>query len=98
MRDVLLREGVWELLLPWTSPGKPNALSFYDDKAEAPNWLVAAAELGVVLVVGRTKPGGDGALGGPTIGGPSPVPAARPVIAVAGAVDVGAAPGLRLRP
>jgi hypothetical protein len=93
MRAFLELEGVWDLLLPWTLPGKPDAQLFYDDRAEPPDWLVAAAELGVTLVHADARAASP-------VGG---TPGGRPAIAGAGPAAVSPQPpdpagGLRLRP
>jgi hypothetical protein len=49
MRAFLEAEGIWQLVTPWTLPGKPFADIIADDKAEAPDWGRLAAELGVHL-------------------------------------------------
>lgn len=72
MRGFLEREGVYGLVMVWAAPGKPLADRYYDDRAERPDWLAAAAELGVTLghADGRTAP----QMGQPP-GGPAPAAA-----------------------
>ena len=57
MRAFLEIEGVWGLVTPWTSPGKPFADVYADDKAETPDWYRLAGELGVRLA--HAYPVGD---------------------------------------
>lgn len=50
MRAFLEVEGVWTLMTPWELPGKPLADIYADDKADLPDWLRLAGELGVHLL------------------------------------------------
>lgn len=50
MRAFLEDEGVWSLMTPWTSPGKPIADMMVDDLGESPDWIRLAGELGLSLI------------------------------------------------
>lgn len=108
MRAFLEAEGVWGLLTPWTSPGKPIADLYADDLAERPDWLALAGELGLALqhaqqggdrpvVTQGVAPPGDGAAGLGSIpaepaGGPA-AGAPGPGVVVAPVGDVRPSPG-----
>jgi hypothetical protein len=71
MRAFLEAEGVWPLVQLWTSPGKPIADVYVDDRSQVPDWLVLAAELGVRLNhVGPRQPPPLGAAQGSPVPGP----------------------------
>jgi len=53
MRTFLAVAGVLQLLEIWTGPGKPLADIYVDDRAEKPDWLALAQELGVALIHGE---------------------------------------------
>lgn len=99
MRVFLEQEGVWDLLEPWTSPGKPIADLYPDDLGERPDWLALAGELGIALPY--ADQGGDRALGGPGFvvavpAGPSPPGGISTASAPAPAAAAG--PGVELEP
>lgn len=92
MRGFLEAQGVSSLVEYWEGPGKPIADIYADDRAEAPDWLVLAGELGVSLgheagrpqAVGGPVPGGAEKPGGPGAAGAEiPVTAGAPVPAPA---------------
>lgn len=92
MRAFLEAEGVWSLMTPWTSPGKPIADLYPDDRGERPDWLALSGELGLAL--GHADEGGARALGspgdtplGPSAGAINGIPASFP----AGAASSGTA-------
>lgn len=66
MVQFLEREGVRELLRVWDRPGKPWADMYVDDKAELPDWLALADELGVRLTNAGPRE--------PAPMGPAPIP------------------------
>lgn len=81
MRLFLEAEGVLDLVELWTAPGKPICDAYADDRAERPDWLVLAGELGVVLSheVGRPEALGGAVLGAQAkLGGGSGSPATAP--------------------
>lgn len=88
MRAFLIAEGVWHLLEPWTAPGKPHAVRYLDDLAGDPEFLVAAAELGLRLLHGQQE--GPGQL----LQRPAATLAAEPAAAGAAAAAPGPATGL----
>lgn len=104
MRAFLVAEGVWELMTPWTSPGKPIATMYPDDRGERPDWLALSGELGLTL--GHADEAGARALGPqgiPTPGGPGPVSVpppgpAGPAAATEPGDDVGVPPVGDVRP
>lgn len=58
----LKAEGVWGLVSPWDAPGKPICDYYADDRAELPDWIVIAGEIGVRLAYGD-RPSNPSALG-----------------------------------
>lgn len=91
MLAFLEAEGVRELFQIWDRPGKPGADMYVDDKAELPDWLALADELGVRLTnVGLREPAPMGSAPVPPFGSGGG-PAACPPVVAAGA-PAGAAP------
>lgn len=97
MRGFLAAAGVLAFFEIWDGPGKPFADRYIDDKAEQPDWLALARELGVALTnaeQGRNRPlVGDAAI----IATPTPTGiGAAATAAVAGQDAPTAAAGLRV--
>lgn len=88
LRGFLEVEGVLGLVEIWEAPGKPIADYYADDRAERPDWLVLAAELGVSLrhEVGRSQAVGGAVVvaapGAPATGGGGPAPGPEPAAPV----------------